>query len=129
VSAPAPETTIEQTPEWLLVHARGVFDLAWFKQLIHDAIAMAQTALPPPRAMLLDLREITGGRIRDMDRYDLAVLAARDSVGAPIALVATEALVDPRRFGEVVARNRGLNVRVFTDMDEATAWLRTYTKT
>ncbi|HEV8398412.1 MAG TPA: hypothetical protein VGQ18_01115 [Gemmatimonadales bacterium] len=129
MSAPAPETRIEQTPEWLLVHARGVFALAWFKQLIQQAIAAAQTSVPPARAMLLDLREVTGARMSDMDRYDLGVLAARDSVGAPIAMVGPETLVDPRRFGEVVARNRGLNVRVFTDMDEATAWLRSFTKT
>ncbi len=129
MSAPAPETRIELTPEWLFVHARGVFDLAWFKQLIQQAIAAAQASVPPARAMLLDLREITGARMSDMDRYDVGVMAARESVGAPIALVGSEALVDARRFGEVVARNRGLNVRVFTDMDEATAWLRTYTKT
>lgn len=129
MNAPAPEIRIEQTPEWLLVHARGVFALAWFKQLIQQAIAAAQTSVPPARAMLLDLREITGARMSDMDRYDIGVLAARESVGAPIAFVASEALVDPRRFGEVVARNRGLNVRVFTDMDEATAWLRSYART
>jgi hypothetical protein len=128
VSAPAPETRIEQTPEWLFVHARGVFAIAWFKQLIQQVVAMAQTSVPPPRAMLLDLREMTGARLSDMDRYDVGVLAARESVGAPIAMVGPATLVDPRRFGESVARNRGLNVRVFIDMDEATAWLRSFTK-
>lgn len=129
MSAPAPETRIEQTPEWILVHARGVFALAWFKQLIQQVVATAQKTVPAPRAMLVDLREVTSVRMSDMDRYDVGVLAARESVGAPIAMVASEEFVDPRRFGEVVARNRGLNVRVFTDMDEATTWLRSYSRT
>jgi len=128
VTAPAPETRIEQTPEWVLVHSRCAFALAWFKDLILQIIALAQASVPPPRAMLVDLREMTGGRMSDMDRYDTGVLAARHSVGVPIAMVASETLVDPRRFGELVARNRGLNVRVFTNMDEATAWLRSFTK-
>jgi len=128
VTAPAPETRIEQTPEWVLVHSRGVFALAWFKDLVLQVIAMAHASVPAPRAMLVDLREMTGARMSDMDRYDTGVLAARHAVAAPIALVASETLVDPRRFGELVARNRGLNVRVFTNMDEATAWLRAFTK-
>lgn len=128
MSAPLPETRIEQTPEWLFVHARGVFDLAWYKQLIQQVLAMAQTAVPPPRAILADLRELTAGRLSDMDRYDTAVLASRDSIAIPIALVGPEGLVDPRRFGESVARNRGLNVKVCTDMDEALAWLRSQGK-
>lgn len=128
MTAPLPETRYEHTAEWLLVHARGVFTLVWYKQFILDVMATALTAVPPPRAILVDLREITDARLSDMDRYDAGVLASRESIGAPVAVVASEQFVDPRRFGEVVARNRGLNLRVFTDMDEATAWLRSYTK-
>lgn len=128
MTAPSPETRYEQTPEWLLVHARGVFALAWFKQTIQETMATARALVPPARAMLVDLREVTDARLSDIDRYDVGVLAARGSVGAPVAVVASETFVDPRRFGEVVARNRGLNVRVFTDMDEAMAWLRSFAR-
>ena len=31
--------------------------------------------------------------------------------------------MDPERFGEMVARSRGLDGRVFTDIAEARAWL------
>ena len=125
MSRQPPDVGYEQTPEWMLVHARGVFALAWFKAFIREVIATAQATVPVPRALLIDIRELTDARMSDVDRYDLGVLAARDSIGVPIALVGPESMVDARRFGESVARNRGLNLRVFTDLDEAMAWLRT----
>ena len=41
-----------------------------------------------------------------------------------IALAAEIPIVDPERFGETVARNRGTNGKVFTDLEEAKAWLK-----
>jgi hypothetical protein len=32
-------------------------------------------------------------------------------------------LIDRQKFGEMVARNRGINIRVFLTVDEATQWL------
>lgn len=121
---PAPEVHFEPTSEWLLVRARGEYDIAWLKGFYRLIAATAQSAVPPARAVLVDARELTGGPLSDMDRYDLGVLVARELVSTPAALVGSLPFVDRRRFGESVARNRGANVRVFTDLDEAVAWLR-----
>jgi len=120
----APETRFEHTPEWLHVHARGAFDVAWLAAFIVEIAGVATTSDPAPRAILIDVRELVGPRPDGMELYDLGVLASRDIIGAPVAFVGSESFIDPRRFGESVARNRGLNLRVFTDMAEAEAWLR-----
>jgi hypothetical protein len=44
-----------------------------------------------------------------------------------LAFLGKEPIVDPARFGEVVARNRGVNARAFTNEVEARAWLREQT--
>jgi len=119
-----PETRFESTPEWLHVHARGEFDLKWLQSFIVEIVATAKATTPAPRAILIDVRELTGTRPDGMELYDLGVLASRDIIGVPVAFVGSESFVDPRRFGEAVARNRGLNLRVFTDMTEALLWLR-----
>jgi hypothetical protein len=123
--APTPETRFEYTPEWLHVHARGAFDVPWLTGFVTEVMAAAKAADPALPAILVDVRELTGPRPDGMTLYDLGVLASRDIIGVRVAFVASEAFVDPRRFGESVARNRGLNLRVFTDMNEALGWLRT----
>jgi len=40
------------------------------------------------------------------------------------AYVLQEPVLDPERFGETVALNRGLWVKVFENIDDARAWLR-----
>lgn len=58
------------------------------------------------------------------DRYragESAVVFAE--FGIKIAMVGMAALIDPRRLGELVAQNRGVNGRVFSDLEEAKKWL------
>jgi len=43
--------------------------------------------------------------------------------GLKLAFVATREQIDPQLFGEMVARNRGVNARVFTDLQAAEEWL------
>jgi len=40
-----------------------------------------------------------------------------------VAYVNLPERVDPKRFGEMVARNRRVDARVFTDVEEAVEWL------
>jgi len=40
-----------------------------------------------------------------------------------MAIVGSEPYIDPDRFGETVATNRGGDVGVFTSMTDALAWL------
>jgi hypothetical protein len=40
-----------------------------------------------------------------------------------VAVAVSPELLDPRRFGEMVARNRWVNLRVFTSANDAAKWL------
>jgi hypothetical protein len=115
------EAHFEHTPDWLLVRMRGTMNAAWFVALIGRVAQAARDG--PTAAILVDGREMVGS-LSDMDRYDIGVAAALQRFGVPVAVVGTEPLIDPGRLGEIVARNRGVNVRAFTDYDAACAWLR-----
>src|SRR5215813_2963899 len=43
--------------------------------------------------------------------------------GLKVAFVETPERVDPKWFGEMAPRNRGVNVRVFTNVEDAEEWL------
>ncbi len=112
----------ERDGDWLLVRVSGAADSAWFSRLVEtiaDAVDQA-----PAGAVLLDGRELAGA-FSDLDRLGFGLALARRWKAIPFAIVGPVALVDPRRFGEFVARNRGVNCRVFTDLDEAQRWLLT----
>jgi hypothetical protein len=73
--------------------------------------------------LLLDYAE-AHGEVSLADRYFLgeeAQIFAR--YGLKVASVATQEQIDPRRFGEMVAQNRGVNVRGFTNVKDAEKWL------
>jgi hypothetical protein len=80
--------------------------------------------------VLVDLRQATGGMSLG-ERYQWAAFAAEAhrahvTAGNPplrLAVLGSEELVDPQRFGESVARNRGMENKVTTDPAEAAAWL------
>lgn len=58
------------------------------------------------------------------DRFQLGTRAAEAAAGwIKLALVAPERLIDPDRFGQVVAQNRGLQVKVFAEEVGALEWL------
>lgn len=58
------------------------------------------------------------------DKFQMGVHAAIFAqYGIKVAVVVTPDQLDPERFGELVARNRGVNVRVFTEVHAAETWL------
>jgi hypothetical protein len=79
---------------------------------------------------LIDLRGVKG-RVSLADRYDYSVHGAhlhRKHETAykktlQVAYVGNDGLIDPGRFGELVARNRGAMVKATTEMSEGLAWL------
>lgn len=73
--------------------------------------------------LLLDMSEIHG-TFTTMDRFELGVLGGRLSPHLTrVSIVAPRELIDPKKFGAQVARNRGLTVDVFADKNEALHWL------
>ena len=75
------------------------------------------------RNFLVDIQSLNG-KIQINDRFHIAVYAAKNlEHDVRIALLAREDQIMPCRFLETVARNRGLDLRVFFDHEEAVAWL------
>lgn len=81
---------------------------------------------------LIDVRQVTGA-LRTMDRFEfgescsgaVAAFEARHP-GSPsprIAFVALQPILDPGRFAETVAVNRGMDCRMFDDEGTALSWL------
>ena len=77
-----------------------------------------------PCIVLLDCRKMTG-KLPLLDRYQVAVYGDK-MVGkvSRMALVRTQETAPPDRFTETVARNRGMNLKIFTNIDQAIEWLK-----
>ncbi|HEX4959155.1 MAG TPA: STAS/SEC14 domain-containing protein [Lacibacter sp.] len=80
------------------------------------------------KKILVDITKVTGN-VPFFDRFQYAeALAQYKSKHAltavsKIALFGNEPLIDKNRFGETVAVNRGVNIKVFTELNDALAWL------
>ncbi len=89
--------------------------------------AYRQAALEDRAALLIDVRKITGRLPSLLDRYDFGVHIAEQYLTSDprvrLALLGHEPMIHPERFGELVARNRGADARVFTDETLALEWL------
>lgn len=88
------------------------------------------------KTVLLDGREITG-KPDIMERFYYGEFAAqavmnyvihdRPSHSPVFAYVLRPPVLDPNRFGETVALNRGMVVKTFETLEDATSWLRANT--
>ena len=54
---------------------------------------------------------------------EVARLASQDSLTPKFAFALNEPLLDPGRFGENVAFNRGMKVKMFDNITDARSWL------
>ena len=74
--------------------------------------------------LLIDFSAVKNQKLTLAERFRLGIHAL-DLVGKlrRIAALARPELLDHQLFGQMVARNRGLNVRTFTVLEEATRWL------
>jgi len=115
----------------LRVIALGEFSLAeaerTFLEML-EAVARHKTA-----KILLDGRELTGD-LNTIQRFLYGEFTAhavaryireRGVPRAPqFAYVLHEPVLDPQRFGETVAVNRGMWVQAFVNLEDALGWLR-----
>ncbi len=79
------------------------------------------------RSVLVDVRGVDGRVPGILDRFDfsvnLASLYLEHTPRVRLALLGHEPMIHPERFGEIVARNRGADARVFTSEAEALDWV------
>jgi hypothetical protein len=80
---------------------------------------------------LIDIRSVEGDPTT-MERWEYSVFIANQVLNyrtsgrlqyLRLAYLGSLPLIDPLKFGETVAVNRGLNVKATTDIDVAFAWL------
>ena len=113
------ETTVEHNPAYALVRAAGSPTLDEMLAVI-EAIGLESQAWPQG-AVLVDLRQVAT-LASFTEQYRLGELAVR----AFSHLSKLASLVPPERItrtSEKVARQEGLNLKVFTSEAEAIGWL------
>jgi hypothetical protein len=77
------------------------------------------------KRMLIDIRGLTGFKMPTaFQRFSLGEQVAAHSNGITIAMVLWQEMIDPKRIGVTVARNRGAMGDVFSSEVEAMNWLR-----
>jgi hypothetical protein len=122
----------------LEIHARadclqasiaGAFSLAGAKDAFLKIAEAA--AFHRMKKVLVDGRSLTGNP-ETLERFHYSQFAAelvqkfQDRGLSPatrFAYVLVEPVLDPERFGETVALNRGMLIRVFDNLDDAVRWL------
>ncbi len=120
------EVSTEDRDDHLLLRCRGTFSIDGLTRALDQALDAGAAA--GRRAVLVDIRGLDGMAPNSLERYEIGVRVAdrQRAMEETVALVVVgdEPIVDPERFAEVVARNRGAFARVFTDFDEALVWIR-----
>jgi hypothetical protein len=114
---------------YLFAALSGVFSLRSAQDAYDRAV---KAALPLGfRRILFDASAVTGNPSQD-ERYALGLFVATEqrtlAASTPprflqVAVYGHQPLIDPNRFGETVALNRGAKVKVSERLDEALAWL------
>ena len=115
------EVAIE--PDCVLLTCTGLATVDRVVEAFERAAELARAE--KSRAALVDIRGTQFEQPGTLERFDLgtrtAELLRRHHVR--LAVVGDEPTVDPARFGETVAVNRGAMMRVFTDLESARRWL------
>lgn len=107
---------------YLEARHRGAYSQAAYREFIVRSIqACVEQRLD---LLLVDISELTDFRPTATERYEMGILGS----SAAMSLTRVAVFGTPEQvhggFATLVARNRGLDVRSFTDRDEALRWLR-----
>ncbi len=115
---------------FLRVRAKGDFSLMEAKRTFIEMLeAVAQNKV---RKVLFDGRRLVGNP-RTIERFYYGEFAAEAVAkftdrgvdrATQFAYVLKVPMLDPERFGETVAVNRGMFVKAFDNLDDALGWLR-----
>ena len=120
---------LESRKHYLFAALSGAFSLRG-AQDAYDRAVKAALPLGLDR-ILFDASAVTGKPSQD-ERYSLGLFVATEqrllAAKSPpcylsVAVYGHQPLVDPNRFGETVALNRGAKLKVSERLDEALAWL------
>ena len=112
--------------DYLEVTCSGIYSRA--ESLRVGQEAYREASLAQRDTVLIDVRQVTGRVPTILDRFEMGVHMAKNYRESDprirLAVLGQEPMIHPERFGELVARNRGADARVFTDEAVALAWIR-----
>jgi len=119
----------EGKEEFLHCWASGEYSLEEGCSMLHEVLAEAAQRVATK--VLVDCLQM-GGSPSMIERYALAEFLAHELVDhisarksfPRLAILGREPLVDPNRFGELVATNRGVQTKTVEQMKDAVKWLR-----
>ena len=118
---------VEVEPHCVRLTCQGRYSQKAMLGVFDEALEIA--AKNGRKAALVDITGLKGAPPDVLDRFELGVAFAekqnRKEKIVAMVLVGDEPMIDRDRFGEIVALNRGAIGKVFTDHDEAVAWLET----
>jgi len=118
-------TTVRVHPDYLELACAGRYSQAEAHRVGEEGYR--QAALAGRSALLIDVRGVTGRVPTIFDRFDFGVRIAQhyreSDPRIRLAVLGREPMIHPDRFGELVARNRGADARVFTEESPALDWL------
>jgi hypothetical protein len=110
---------------YVVLECTGTYTLESTLQMYEQAFEIARRE--GRGAALVDAREVTGVPPTFGERYDqgvhVAKLQSTQAQRIRLAVLGHEPMVHPEKIGEIVAVSRGAVARVFTDPDEALAWI------
>ena len=94
--------------------------------------ALETAAKKGRKAALVDVSDLRGTPPAVFERFELGarfaeIQKSKEKIIAMV-IVGEEPMIDRQRFGEIVATNRGAIAKVFTDHDQAVAWLESKVK-
>jgi hypothetical protein len=119
---------LQPRERFLYVAVGGPFDLPDAQGCIGEVFAMCSAR--QCAKVFVDARGVEGP-IAVGERYEFAAFLAgahgahlEEGHGAVrLVFLVHESVIDPGRIGEMVARNRGADVRAFSDSSKAATWL------
>ena len=119
---------LEQRASYLHVALEGEFDQASARSMFRAALEAAAGRAEP--RILLDSTRM-GGTLSTEDRLQLGMFIADEQARQAgrfrqppqIAILAVPPVMDPGRFTQTVANNRGVRMRASESLQELLAWL------
>jgi len=107
---------------YLRVQLSGTWNIDEFPSHVASMAKECQERKQSP--LLIDFTFLKWDRVSTLERYRMGQTAELlDGKAARVSVLARPDQIDPGRFAEQVARNRGANVKVFIDPEKAQRWL------
>ena len=122
-----PQYKLDVKKNYIHVTVSGTFCMVTYRSIIE--VILSECVKNKKSRILFDERKVKGN-MSTFERYNLSIFFSNLSREHPftfkvkIAVVGFQPLIYPDRFGETVALNRGINIKVTNDIDEAINWLQ-----